>query len=71
MFGYKIKSSKFSNYSEYVVVTDDEKLASEMIKAEVDYLLSTDDGWTWGTPTIIQLSENEMKHLKNANLIWE
>lgn len=66
MYAYRIKSDKFSNDTNYIVVTDDEKLASEMIQKEVDCY-----GWTWGgTPTITQLSTKEMKELKNANLIW-
>jgi len=71
MYGFKIKSSKSSQYSEYVVITDNKKLAFEMINKEKDYLLSADDGWIWGTPIVIPLSIKEMKQLRNANLIWE
>lgn len=70
VYGFKIESSKLSISSAYIVFANNEKEAKNKIDKEVKMLLSEEDGWEWGTPTIESISKNEMRELKNANIIW-
>lgn len=70
VYGYTIKSSRFSNTSNYVVFAATENEALDKMNKEVDILLAFEDGWTWGTPTITKVEHNKVTEWKNANLIW-
>ena len=69
-YGYTIKSSKFSQYLDYIVFANNIEEANLKIKKEIKEILSEEDGWTWGTPDVKNIDEIEMKQLKMANIIW-
>lgn len=73
MYGYKIIGN-WRRYHDitYLVMTNDPIKASEMIETELKELLSLEDAFIWGdSPTIKQLSLDEMKQLRSVNLIWD
>lgn len=70
VYGFTIKSSRFSDYSTYLVFANDENEANNKINIEAKSLLSEKEGWIWGTPSIVRIEETALKELKNANIIW-
>ena len=70
VYGFEIESNKFPISSTYIVFANDEKEANDKIDKEFKIRLSEENGWRWGTPIVKTISEDEMRKLKNANIIW-
>ena len=70
VFGFLIKSSFRSVRSEYIVFANTIEEAKEKLNEEIQVLLKEKDGWIWGEPITTLMGEDQMKALKNANIIW-
>lgn len=69
VFGYRIKSNRFSSRCEYLIFAEDEDAAYKIIQGERDELITMEDGWIWSESTLEKVQNP--RELSSANVIWQ